>query len=855
MKVLLLRDAAGTGAPVALHPQVTVLRHVDPQRRAWLRDVLGRLSGGGDPSAAGELDAHGILFDLDAASLALLGLDRPVAAVVTAADLPGHDHALAAAERDHNAALARHQQSASELDRARAELARAVEERDLAAQALDQVLRGEGAAREAIDAAAAERSRLDLEVQAAKDEVTRADEVVRRAVAARDLVLTDRIAIADRIDAARHRRSEAIAEATNAAAALEAARATADPSGDSSSAIADARARLALAEQELAESDPYRDESAVNRRLAALEQRRMELARVEASLGEPQGDRVAAALERASGTTEEGAPVVAALALADTWRDLHQQIAALDAGVSPSEREAEDRLGLARQTVAEAESEFNQPVLTPEQYAKVEASHTAVLEAQDRAEGRFGGQRAKKRLEELRGEERRVLERLGFSTYADYMMSASSRGMGPANRAILDAARGNMAAAEEELGQQPGALDRARRRTELLQRRDAVAPRVAALLGHEPTGPESEDELRSLRETGPSDEEAEAELATALLQVGVHVGPAPYEREDLELLARAYLAEERSADAHRQQILEATEALDRSIAELRDARTRGATELPDLPALPELAQPVNPSPEAPSETGAQTLRDARWSEAESARTALAELEAQDARRREASAQVEALQATLAAATAAESEAASALAAAEASSGPYLDSRVEAATTEVDEAQRGLERAKAVEAEVIARAAETQPGFAAEPLVAAAESRRRDADTALAAAAAAEQAAAAALAEAEASLPATHAALQAASEANVNLDRQALVEDFTWAVLGRLAAVRAVGLGGSVPLVLDEPFAALADDEIPQVMDRVVQMSGAVQVVVLSDRDAVAVWAASVTPDRAGVIAA
>ncbi|MEZ5179899.1 MAG: hypothetical protein R2746_16900 [Acidimicrobiales bacterium] len=42
-----------------------------------------------------------------------------------------------------------------------------------------------------------------------------------------------------------------------------------------------------------------------------------------------------------------------------------------------------------------------------------------------------------------------------------------------------------------------------------------MAPRVAALLGHEPTGPESEDELRNLREPGPADERTLAELAAA----------------------------------------------------------------------------------------------------------------------------------------------------------------------------------------------------------------------------------------------------------------------------------------------------------------------------------------------------
>ncbi|MCU1498855.1 MAG: hypothetical protein JWM47_2808, partial [Acidimicrobiales bacterium] len=101
MKVLHVRDTADHGGPVVLHPQITLVRGVDPVRRAWLLDVLGRLAGGRGLPATGELDAYGIRFDLDDESLALLGLEDPVASVVTAADLPGHDPALSAAAAAH----------------------------------------------------------------------------------------------------------------------------------------------------------------------------------------------------------------------------------------------------------------------------------------------------------------------------------------------------------------------------------------------------------------------------------------------------------------------------------------------------------------------------------------------------------------------------------------------------------------------------------------------------------------------------------------------------------------------------------------------------------------------------------
>ena len=107
MKVLQVRDAAGDRPPVDLHGQVTVVRGLDPLRRAWLIDVLGRLASGDDIDATGEIAAHGIVFSLDRTSLALLDLEQPVASVVRAEDLPGHDPRIAQATADRDRALMR----------------------------------------------------------------------------------------------------------------------------------------------------------------------------------------------------------------------------------------------------------------------------------------------------------------------------------------------------------------------------------------------------------------------------------------------------------------------------------------------------------------------------------------------------------------------------------------------------------------------------------------------------------------------------------------------------------------------------------------------------------------------------
>ncbi len=855
MKVIQLRGTTGDGAAINLHPQVTLVRGLDPARRAWLIDVLGRLAGGRDLPATGELEAHGIFFDLNDETLAMLGLDESVPSVVTAADLPGHDPARDTAARERSEANRRRDESATQLDARRAAMTAALAERDAAAEALDELTRGEGAARTALAAAGAERSRLEFELQSARDERGRNEDRLAESVTAREALAEERNLAAHRLEAAQYRRRDAIAEAIHAAAELEEARSGADPTTDPTIAATQARDRLAVAERAAAEADPDGGDSPLSRRLADLERRRVELARLEAAMGEGSSAPVARALDDYLGASSEAAPVVAALALADTWRDLHQQISALEAGVSPAEREAEASVNSARQAVAEAEADFNQPVLTPEQITKVEAAHTAVLEAQDRSDGRFGGSRARKRLEELRGDERRVLERLGFSTYADYMMSSSSRGVGHANRAIMDTALASQVAAEELLATLPGAGDRRRRRAELLSRRDAVAPRVADLLGYEPTGPEAEDELRNLREPLAGDEVALDALARRLVDAGVNVGPGPYDRDDLVLLGRAYLAEERSAEVQRADIFAALAALDQAVDSLRDARTRGESDLPDAPPLPPLAEPIPAADSAftaavaAADADALTLREARWAEVEAARLASADADAAVARHREASGRLAALETALAERSAAEAKAAAEVAEAEAILGPELDGRTAEAAVLVTEAEAALARARTNEDDVSARITGQQGSSGLEPLLAAADARVMSAERALSEAAAAEQSSAGLLAEAEAALAAAVHAEESAAAAAAALDRSALTDDTEWELLSRLARVRSVGPGGSIPLVLDDPFAILDDTEVVTVLDHLAQLGGAVQLVVVSDRPAIAAWASGLGSDR------
>jgi len=341
-------------------------------------------------------------------------------------------------------------------------------------------------------------------------------------------------------------------------------------------------------------------------------------------------------------------------------------------------------------------------------------------------------------------------------------------------------------------------------------------------------------------------------LADRLVAVGVDVGPGPHERDDLLLFARAYLAEESAAEGQRTDMAKAVAALDTAIDDLRLARSRGETDVPDLSELPSLAEPV-PSPAGEDdEVAARTLREARWAEVESARGVLSDAQAELARQQAASTEVEELSAALAKATDDEAHAAEAVAEAEAELGSDIDARIAAAGDEVAEAEAALDRTRARENDTSTSIARSQGASGSEALVIEAEVRLSAAEVEAAAASDVAQAATAALGEAEAALVRAIEVEQAANVAAAEIDRAALVDDIEWKLLSRLAGVRSAGPGGSVPLVLDDPFPALRDDEVAKVLDHLAQIAGAVQVVVVSDRGAVVAWAESVGSTRVGI---
>jgi hypothetical protein len=83
--------------------------------------------------------------------------------------------------------------------------------------------------------------------------------------------------------------------------------------------------------------------------------------------------------------------------------------------------------------------------------------------------------------------------------------------------------------------------------------------------------------------------------------------------------------------------------------------------------------------------------------------------------------------------------------------------------------------------------------------------------------------------------------------------QVAVDDIEFYFLTRVSALRSVSQAGSVPLIIDDALAGLAENEARHVLGKLEEMSESVQVIYLTDDDVVASWADSRGLERAAVV--
>jgi hypothetical protein len=581
-----------------------------------------------------------------------------------------------------------------------------------------------------------------------------------------------------------------------------------------------ARQELAAAEESQAEAtDALRaiEQAAVSRaatRDHVLYERANLVARVESPMVDTEPIRDA--LDDLDGSTEVGEPDLVARELAREWLEVDGELARIeDALPSPPSAEelaaAEHRLDHIERTIVEIEAAGRQGELVPGARAEIEAAHEAVLAAEE-ALDQTNDPDADELLAKAREDERAVLQRHGYETYLDLIMSGPQPD-GDSQADLLDALRVRRVA-EDTLAALQAATEPPAILTALRVRRDRIYREAADLLGCDP-GVNVAELLYAHPVVPPARTRALASvLATyGVTPVGVSVREAAVSwlvEQDRELLARGECRRE-------------IERLDRDLEALDDEDARAADE----------AQCVVESAEATAADLDMVMHRVRTYEEE-----LNDRATQDERRLQRIAAAEQLRAQIAAVSDAlersEEEYHTSLAAAE-SGVTSAEASLERATAALSDAVRRLRRiSEALPPALRPRAGDDPLG----ELPRLRETLAAEVDRAEVA-----------LAQASGDLERARSDID---ETQAQLDDHLTVVPVDDVIDDDLRqAVRDLVAGAEVAVVLDDPFGEVGDlrDEL---LDEVASAARERPVVLLTDDPATLGWAISLPDDVATV---
>jgi hypothetical protein len=831
----LLGVQLGDGVAIDLHPYVSVVHGLDDRQRRAPVEAIEALPSGRSP-LPGLVEAHGVLLDLDESNLALLDVrDGDIDIVVRAKDLPG------SVASPTGRVLRTKQQALDDVDRRlerlRHDAAAAEHARSVAAAALERARRSQHDADADAATRLTDRDSLTAQLDQLTEHSRRVGEQLMAARAAAAAATTALTEIEDATSSDRAARRRAVDETTRLAAALEAARNERDPMALATLEAARAEldevrrahdlARSAEAQRaQLGGDDPAE-------RLVAIDDRVEELRNLLAVLVPADPNPVSEALELVRGDSDHD--LVAspeAISLADDIEKVEARLREQgQGGAADGDRvaAARGRLDAARAALIEAEQSARVPELDRTEVDALENAHAVVLDSQDKADARFGGARAKKRLDDARTAERAILGRLGFSTYADFMMGTSMLNIDPVTEARLDSARNELVEAEDEWRELQLALDSELERGALLDRRRELRERAQLLLGVSSAQSDVVTALRELRVPAVDALGAEVELRLALDHVGLPVADEAIGGTSLVHLAETWIAEDQRASDRRREV----------VAELD-------TLVAERAALNEIVAALR--------IGDDDLRAAdREVQLAAAEQALVDAEARAARHRDADARAAELEVQLEEAAGRE-QGTTATATA-------VESQVDAA---IDAERAAITALEELEAEAAA--------IAASEAAAAAELRRLEGassgdaptgppvdievDTG-----AADEAANRALTAATELAAAETDRRNLAAEVEHLLDQHATAtgeivpsaDEVEWYLLARMAAQRSVSYAGSLPLLLDDALGALDDLEVTRLLERIERMAATVQLIVLSDSPALLSWAVNAGVERAALV--
>ncbi len=648
----------------------------------------------------------------------------------------------------------------------------------------------------------------------------------------------------ERLDAAR----TALAAATTARAEAEALRDRALVADEAVEEVALRSAELDRVERELAQAPAPRVATPEERR-AVVHQRaqlvhdiaQIELAPTErvanalegagrgGSIATVEAAQVAVEWERVRDLVADQADPESGADASAPGREVARPVAPTPAAapaVDPVEaadrvRRARDRVEGARRALARATSSSGPH---PAELEALEAAHAEVLSVWEGSERRVGGDRARRRLEDAQLAEREILNRLGFVSYTEFMVSEGPSGPSSlvdgaeAERTLADA-EAHLATLEAEAASvsipdppSPDTWSPDPTRGRMTATLDALRARAADLLGGEP----GEDVAAHLRERIATD--PVSDLRLALDEVGLPLGEI-LARDEILARARAWLAQQEGAAARRATLVADRVKVDEHLARLDAADA------------------------ARAERNALARRRDKLRADVAARVAVAGA-------------VDAAEARVARDRDVEQRAEAELAEAEVSA------------SEVDPEAANVAAPGPADAPDVS-GHEPRPDPPADDL-AALGSHARDAQTALDAAVShllaprddeATIQTDVDLGRAEARVELARRELEGlervrVERATTGADGAVDVETLTWRVLAQLAAHRAAAIPGGpgpTPLMLDDPFGPVDGDVVARVCDALVGPSSIVQTVLFTARPEVTDWLDGIDDQSASLV--
>lgn len=852
----LLQLATGPDELLDLHPNLTVVVALDESTHATLVEAVSGLARGAAPTE-GLLEAHGVLFDLDRSLLRVLEIaGDQIDPVVRPGDLPTGPvsvdaRELRALEQEFAVLLERISAQAERQSAARGALAAAEQAVEAAHRNRTQAEAGATDQLEQVDRLSRRLDELSGDQQRFEEELEEVWVHEAEATEARQAAEERTASVREARDAATARRRALEEELAalegsldhSAAASLEEAHAARrDADAGRAEAASSAQAANHNEAQVTVEDEP------TEVRLARLVARARELDELLLILAPVDGDAVDQALAVLEGDdVSDLVPSADAAALADQLDVVAAELGPStnddDSMTGTSLAEARARLDDARQALLEAEQAVRNPQLERDDVERLEDVHAALLEASDRADRRLAGERARRRVDELRAAEQEVLDRLGFTSHSDYMMGSSLLQVDPVKEAALERARRELVRVEDEWHRIQGATEAALARAELLDRRRVLLEEARELLGSAVPGGPPQEALRAMRVPAVSRRDAARQVQAALVAAGLELGDEILEDEELALLAEAWLDEAERVARRRHEALEERASIEGELAGLGGPAALDGQDARSASALHIVT-------ESPSEHDPGVQQDHHDALAEAER-ALLGAEARHAAHAAAADRYAVVEAELANARELERAAVEGAAAAdqdvaaarEAEAGLHqrrrgIEEALSRIADEVFEADAARGRLRSVEPDV----------DELNRLIDVAHARREDAirgvqeeDQALAALDAQGRAAAIEIERLQ-----DIVAAQRTGESTP-------AEELEWYLLARLATQRSVSVAGSLPLLLDEALRGLDPAEVNHLLDRLEPMAEAVQVIIVSDDPVVAAWAMEAGPARAAVV--